>query len=126
MGCPDGGRGRWLWSVVLATIVLAGCATSMAERSGELVDLRITQRYLKPLCLDGAPVDTTERTLRIPPGAHSMRFTMRNAPREGMGDAPASSGNAMIGFTLDAGDRYEVEVRAPATSFSGRIWRQGD
>jgi hypothetical protein len=49
---------------------------------------------------------------------------MRNAPRSGVPSAEA--GFAAVSFATEPGHRYEVEVRAPAASFSARVWTRGE
>lgn len=94
-------------------------------------DVRVTQRYLEPVCLNGAPVGAGARSWRLGAGTHSLAFTMRNDPRQGAEPhqrvAPkAAPGIASVSFTLQAGHRYEVEVRAPAMAFSTRLWERGE
>jgi hypothetical protein len=35
-------------------------------------------------------------------------------------------GVAVVAFTLEAGHKYEVEVRASPTAFSSRTWERGE
>ncbi len=79
-----------------------------------------------PLCLDGNPVDSGQRRWRLAPGQHVMRFTMRNAPRVGAGGLDVEAGDASVTFTLEAGGKYEVEVRAPGQSYARRVWAKGE
>ncbi len=52
---------------------------------------------------------------------------MRNQPRPGMAPADgADPGTAIVRFSPESGHRYEVEVRADATTFSTRVWPQGE
>lgn len=82
--------------------------------------LKVTQRYLQPLCLDGAPVKAGERSWKLDPGEHTLAFTM------GGSDAKGPAGVAAVSFTAEAGHKYEVEVRAAPTSFSLRSWKRGE
>ena len=51
---------------------------------------------------------------------------MRNQPRPGMAPAGDSDpGTALVRFTPEPGHRYDVEVRADATTFSTRVWPKG-
>jgi hypothetical protein len=47
-------------------------------------------------------------------------------PRKGSPAPKEGPGVATVRFALEAGHRYEVEVRAPALSFSWRVWVQGE
>lgn len=96
-----------------------------------LAEVKVTQRYLEPVCLDGAAIKPGERSWRLGLGPHSMALTMRNAPRPGIEphqavDAEGGPGVASISFTVEASHRYEVEARAPAAAFSWRVWKRGE
>jgi hypothetical protein len=87
------------------------------------VEVKVTQKHLVPLCLDGAPVEGARRW-RLSLSQHSLAFTMKNEPRH---PAPeATPGIAAIRFTPVADHRYEIEVRAEPVSFSTRTWNRGD
>jgi len=101
--------------------VEAGVDGGVAE---SLADVRVTQRYLVPLALDGQPVEAGVRRWRLTLGEHSLAVTMRNEPRTGMPDA--DPGIAVITFTPEAGHRYEVEIRGPADAYSTRVWVKGN
>lgn len=95
-----------------------------------LATVRVTQRYLEPLCLDGAPVPPGERNWRLGAGTHTLAFAMRNDPQEGVEphqevDADGSSGVAEVAFTVEDGHEYEVEVRSSVMSFATRVWEPG-
>jgi hypothetical protein len=105
---------------LLPTLVLAVLAT--AATAG--VEVKVTQKYLVPVCLDGAPVNE-DRHWRLALSEHTFAFTMKNVPRHAAAEA-GSPGFALIRFTPEAGHRYEVEVRAPETSFSTRVWSRGE
>lgn len=108
------------------TISLGACATGSAATHSSTAGLVITQEFLVPLCLDGNPVDSGQRRWRLAPGQHVMRFTMRNAPRVGAGGLDVEAGDASVTFTLEAGGKYEVEVRAPGQSYARRVWAKGE
>lgn len=93
---------------------------------GPLVEVRVTQKYLEPLCLDGAPVKSGERIWRLGLQRHTLAFTMRNKPRLGAPVANATPGIAVIQFTPEMGHKYEIEVRAPRSTYSWRVWKQGE
>lgn len=101
-----------------------------ARRAIALTEVRVTQRYLEPLCLNGASVKPGEREWTLGAGAHSLTFTMWNAPRRQAEPEPGidakTAGMATVSFTLETGHQYEVEVRAPAATFSLRVWERGD
>ena len=109
---------------LLAAFVLATGGARQAEPAAPLADVKVTQKYLVPLCLDGARLQSAERRWKLTLQEHSLAFTMRGAPRQGTQDA--APGVALVRFTPEAGHRYEVEVRAPAASYSLRVWKQGD
>jgi hypothetical protein len=94
------------------------------DESAARVEIKVTQKYLVPVCLNGRPVDSDQRRWWLTPGSHSLAFTMRNAPRSARGDAVP--GVALVRFTLDAEHKYEVEIRAPATTFTSRAWKSGE
>jgi hypothetical protein len=93
---------------------------------GDAVDVKVTQKHLQPLCLDGAPVTAGRRRWRLGLQSHSLAFTMRNDPRPGTADAGAAPGIAVISFTPEAGHRYEIETRAPVSTYGRRVWKQGE
>ena len=88
-------------------------------------DVKVTQKYLVPMCLDGAPVKSGDRHWKLSPTEHSMTFTMRNNPRKGMVATPGGPGIVVIRFTLEAGHKYELEARSSSTTFSTRVWERG-
>jgi len=114
-------------SGVAVFLMLGGQAAPSPPQIG----VKITQRYLEPVCVDGAPVKPGTRQWRLNAGEHSLVATMRNDPRPGaaphqQADAEGAPGTAVVSFTLEAGHKYEVEVRASPTSFSSRAWTRGD
>ena len=48
---------------------------------GPLAEVKVTQRYREPLCLNAAAVKPGERNWRLAVGAHSLAFTMRKGSR---------------------------------------------
>jgi hypothetical protein len=115
--------------VVLPLLVLA--ALIYMPRSIELLasaseDVRLTQKYLVPVCVDGEPVKPGDRRLRLAPGQHMLAFTMRNSPRRGVLGRDVTPGIAVVPVALEAGHKYEVETRADATTYSTRVWPRGE
>lgn len=111
-----------------AVLFALGVSVAAAEPTA---DVKVAHRHLEPVCLDGAPVKPGERNWRLEPGTHSLALTMRNDPRQGMEPhqrvvPKGAPGVAAVSFNLEAGHRYEVEVRAPATAFSTRLWERGE
>lgn len=109
----------------MALETLVAAALFMGLDSGE-VEVKVTQKYLVPTCVNGGPVDAGERRFDLAPGTYSLAFTMRNAARQRVPGADAAPGIAVVQATLEAGHKYEVEVRAPAMTFSSRIWKSGE
>jgi hypothetical protein len=117
--------------MVLATLPTLSAflvlAASAAPRDATpLVEVKVTQKHLQPLCLDGAPVKRGERRFWLDLREHSLAFTMQNQPRLGAPDAEVAPGVAVIGFTPEAGHRYEVEIRAAESSYGRRVWNRGE
>ena len=108
--------------LVVLSLVVVGVASAAPE--ARPVGVRVTHGHLRPVCMDGAPVRPGDRSWRLAAGSHSMVFTMDNAPRPGMAASPA--GFAAVTFALEEGHKYEVEVRAPGTAFSTRVWPRGE
>ena len=108
--------------VTLAVILGASLVASGGQ---EPADVKVTQKYLVPTCLDGAPVESGTRRWKLSPGEHAMALTMRNNPRKGMPTAPPDPGVAVIKFTPEVGHKYEIETRAESTTFSLRVWERG-
>lgn len=109
---------------LLLTVAAILTALPAAAQGPSLSEVKVSQRHLVPLCLDGEATKAA-RQWRLPPGRHAMAFTMRNQPRPGMGPAPGDSpGVAVVTFTIEEGHEYEVEVRAPAATYSTRVWEQ--
>ena len=102
--------------MTLAIPVLALLAVP-AEAPMPRVEVNVTQKALVAVCLDGKPIETTERRWKLQARPHAVSFTM--------GSDPARAGFATVRFTPEAGHKYEIEVRAPATSFSSRVWERG-
>lgn len=110
-----------------AIAVLATLGMSVTgDGASPLVEVKVTQKFLQPLCLNGVPVKRGERRWRLGLREHSLAFTMRNQPRPGAPDSDATPGVAVIGFTPEAGHRYEVETRAPESTYSWRVWKRGE
>jgi hypothetical protein len=115
--------------MVVATLTALLLLTSVPlepRQSANAVDVKVTQKYLMPVCLDERPVAAGERDWRLAPGSHSLAFTMRNAPRRGVASADVAPGIAVVRFILDPEHTYEVEIRAPAATFASRVWKRGD
>ena len=107
---------------LVAVLIVAGPAPD-DRASG--TEVKVTQKSLQPLCLDGAAVKAGQRRWRLAAGEHALAFTMRNRPRTGVAGSDVAPGVAVVRFTPEAGHKYEVEVRAPATTFSTRVWERG-
>jgi len=110
-------------TTVVIAILLVGAAAAAAQ-APSTATFRVTQSRLAPLCLDGQRTGD-RRAWTLPAGAHTMAFTMKNAPRPGVAaESDDSPGVAVVTFTLEAGHEYEVEVRAPPETFSRRVWQR--
>jgi hypothetical protein len=105
--------------LALAASVLASTSVA-AEQPAPLVQVRVTQKDLLPCCLDGVPTRPDARSWRLAVGAHTLAFSMRSKTRH------ASPGVALVSFALEAGHKYEVEVRASPMAFSSRVWQRGE
>ncbi len=111
----------------LAAVALLFMANSPEPADSPLrVDVKVTQKYLVPVCVNGAPVGEGERSWRLLPGNHSLAFTMRNAARKRVPGAEQAPGVAVVQVMLELGHEYEVEVRAPAMTFASRVWTLGE
>lgn len=112
-----------LTTTVPGFLMVALLASSAGAQTAAV---KVTQRYLVPLCLNGSIVEEGAREWRLPAGTHSMAFTMRNEPRPGFGsDGKVAPAVAAVSFTAEPGHSYEIEVRAEAVSFSTRVWPRG-
>ena len=111
-------------TVTAALILFLGTSIG-ASSAQQPADVKVTQKYLEPLCLDGTPVKSADRRWKLSPAEHSITFTMRNNPRKGMVATPGGPGIVVIKFTLEAGHKYELEARAASTTFSTRVWERG-
>ena len=107
-----------------ALILLVGSQVG-ASSAQQPAEVKVTQKYLVPMCLDGAHVKSGERRWKLSPTQHSMTFTMKNNPRKGMVATPGGPGIVVIKFTPEAGHKYELEARAASTTFSTRMWERG-
>jgi hypothetical protein len=109
---------------MLTTITaLLAAAALLQPATVPTAEVKVTQRALRVQCVNGrAPGHA--RAWRFDPGPVTLAFTMANNPRPGI--ASARPGTAVVTFTPEAGHRYEVEVRAPARSYSERVWTEGD
>jgi hypothetical protein len=108
-----------------AILTTAAAATTGVAPTQKPAELKLTQKYLVPLCLDGASVKSGQRSWKLSAAQHTMAFTMRNTPRKGTVATPASAGIAVITFAVEASHVYEVEARAGSTTFSSRVWERG-
>jgi hypothetical protein len=107
--------------VVLLAAVLVDPPTTSAQSTA---DVRITNKYLRVVCLDGTAAAGAQRKWALPTREVSATFTMHNQPREGRPGSDA--GFASLTFTLEPGHKYEIEVRAEPTSYSSRVWTKGE
>src|SRR5215213_8268934 len=103
--------------IISALLAAASCA--VAGPTDRPAELRITQSHLVATCYDGKPISGSERSWKVTAPV-SLTFTMRNEPRPGVPNA--SPGVAAVSFEPEAGHKYEIEVRAPATAYSQRVW----
>lgn len=110
----------------IAAVLLFMPIPLQPDESASSVGVKVTQKDLVPVCLDGRPVDAGERVWRLAPGSHTLAFTMHNAPRHAVAQADVPPGIAVVRFMLDAKHKYEVEIRAPATTFAYRVWKSGE
>jgi hypothetical protein len=94
-----------------------------APLQAQTSSVRVAQSSLVAQCLDGVEIGSGHRSWKLPPGEHTLIVTMRNRPRPGI--SSADPGIARIRFTLVPEHRYDVEVRAPGSSFSLRVWSKG-
>jgi hypothetical protein len=106
-----------------ATAVLLLLGPGVWPTFGQTIPLRVTQRDLVPVCIDGVPVRNGDRSWKVPPGTVTMTLTMRRTERSGRSDTDA--GTAMITFSAETRHKYDVEVRADSITFSTRDWQAG-
>ena len=109
-------------SWIAVALLILGIPVLAQERPAEM---KLTQRYLEPVCLDGAPVKAGDRNWKLGAGAHTLALTMRNDPRPGV-EANGVPGVAEVSFTLEAAHTYEVEVRASTAAFATRVWERAE
>jgi hypothetical protein len=109
--------------LVLAMFITAAAGAFAQPLPG--AKLTVTQAHLVPTCLDGQPAGD-KRSWTLTAGDHTIAFTMRNEPRPGAAaESVESPGVATVTFTIEAGHKYEAEVRAEALTFSRRVWERG-
>ena len=111
---------------LLAAVLLCGSPVTEPPGSGPTVDIKLTQKYLVAVCVDGAPVKAGERRIRVSPGEHTLAFTMRNAPRSVASGTGVGPGIAVVRVSVETGRRYEAEIRGPVESYSTRVWTRGE
>lgn len=106
-------------------VVLPGAPVA-ARTTAAKVSVEVTQRYLVPLCLEGAPVKGEERRWELDQKEHALAFTMQKGPHTRQ--VPAGSpGIAVVRFTPEPGHRYEVEVRTSSpNSYGTRVWQRDE
>jgi hypothetical protein len=105
--------------------LLSLSAPLAAGEAPPAVEVKVTHRYLEAVCLNGTRLKPGERRWRLSVGDHSLAFTMRNDARPGV-EPKGGAGVAVVSFAVEAGHKYEVEVRASATAFSSRVWERGE
>jgi hypothetical protein len=103
----------------VAALVLFVPMPFQADDSASGVEVKVTQKHLVPVWLDGRKVDAGERVWRLVPGSHALAFTMHNAPRHALAEADVPPGIAVVRFVLDDGDS-PLPRRDTPTSCSGR------
>lgn len=106
-----------------AALVFVGASAAAAHAAAD-ASVKVTHRHLVPVCVGGASITNGQRAWKVGDAPLTMTFTMKNAPRPGIENQAA--GYATITFTPVAGHRYEIEVRADATTFSRRVWPEGE
>ena len=111
-------------AMLLSVVLLAAGCRLPSGALEPTVEVKVTQKYLVPICLDGAPVNG-DRHWRLTLSEHTLAFTMRNEPRH-PATPEAAPGFAVVRFIPQAEHRYEIEVRAEATAFSSRAWNRGE
>jgi hypothetical protein len=112
--------------VILVVPMLLFATTAGAQGSlASSASLRITQRSLRALCMNDAPVQSSARRWTVDTREVRLTVTMHNQPRYMDADA-GPAGIATISFRPEAGHRYEVEVRADSGSFARRVWTAGN
>jgi hypothetical protein len=115
--------------VVALAVMMLGAP---AEPGKSAIEVKVTHRYLVPLCLNGTSIRGGERRWRLEPREHVLALTMENDPHaaaerhQKAAEPKWASGVATVRFTPEKGHRYEIEVRAPALAFSRRVWEPGD
>lgn len=108
-------------AMLIVGVMLVAVAHAQSEPSTP-ARVRVTQRDLVPLCLNETTVAEGVRSWDLPPGPVTLTMSMRTNARPGQ--AGTDAGTAAISFTIEAGHRYEVEVRAEPMAFSTRAWRR--
>jgi len=76
--------------MLLSVVLLAAGCRLPSGASEPTVEVKVTQKYLVPVCLDGAPVNG-DRHWRLTLSEHTLAFTMRNEPRH-----PATRGGTRL------------------------------
>lgn len=110
--------------MAFALLALSVLASSAGVQTGAV---RVTQRHMAALCLDGRTIAAGARKWTLGAGTHTMAFTMRNQPRAGRATEGGTAPDvATVSFAVEAGHKYEVEIRAEAVSFSTRIWARDE
>jgi len=110
-------------------VMMLGVPTKPGESA---VDVKVTHKYLVPVCLNGGSIKAGGRRWRLEPREYVLALTMRDDPHaaaEPHQKAPEPSGApgvATVRFTLEKGHSYEVEVRASPSAFARRVWEPGD
>jgi hypothetical protein len=85
--------------------------------------VKIAHHHLIPVCLGDVTVPPGQRSWSTATAPVALTLTMRNEPRSGVDDR--EPGFATVRFTPEPGHRYEVEVRAAASTYSRRVWPEG-
>jgi hypothetical protein len=81
-------------------------------------EVNITQKLLVPGCVDGTPIEAYRRRWRLELRPHTASFTLGSDARQ--------AGFATVRFTLEAGHKYEIEVRTDdAMAFARRAFERG-
>lgn len=108
--------------IATAALLMSACslAQAFAAQDGSL---KVTHGALVPVCIGDAPVKAGQRSWPTSAAPVTMTFTMKNHPRPGV--ANHGPGFATVTFTPVVGHTYEAEVRAAPSTFSTRVWPEG-
>lgn len=111
-------------ALVLVLVLVAPAVDALTASTVSSEDsVRVTHRHLEPVCVGDAAVRQRQREWPTVATPVALTLTMRNEPRWGADNR--APGYATVQFTPARGHRYEVEVRAGSSTFSRRVWPEG-